>query len=225
MFRVAPRSILKDLEKLFQYKVFKMLLSRKKITEDLIEMLLSWRHSGFNLSGSNSPKLASLQLVELGVDTPQLAAGQFIEEWEVHPQTRDEFHEIFDPFKFFVDPWLLLIAEVEGKPAGFCWGMPDLNPLFHPFKGKFGPMQMVKFISKAKTYKRAGLIGIGVLPEYRGTGIAQALAITLYEKFENRGLKEAFYYVVNESNSRSRRFAESLGGTGRVMYHCYDKNL
>ncbi len=38
MFRVAPRFILKDLEKLFQCKVFKMLLSRKKITEDFIEM-------------------------------------------------------------------------------------------------------------------------------------------------------------------------------------------
>jgi hypothetical protein len=37
MFRVALRFILKDLEKLFQHKVFKMLLSRKKITEDLIE--------------------------------------------------------------------------------------------------------------------------------------------------------------------------------------------
>jgi hypothetical protein len=49
MFRVAPRFILKDLEKLFQYKVFKMLLSRRKITEDLIEMLLGSRHSGFNV--------------------------------------------------------------------------------------------------------------------------------------------------------------------------------
>jgi len=37
MFRVVPRFILKDLEKLIQYKVFKMLLSRKKITEDFIE--------------------------------------------------------------------------------------------------------------------------------------------------------------------------------------------
>jgi len=44
-----PRFILKDLEKLFQYNVFKMLLSRKKITEDRIEMLLGWRHSGFNV--------------------------------------------------------------------------------------------------------------------------------------------------------------------------------
>ena len=28
---------------------FKMLLSRKKITEDLIEMMTGWRHSGFNV--------------------------------------------------------------------------------------------------------------------------------------------------------------------------------
>jgi len=47
MFRVAPWFIPRDLEKLFRYKVFKMLLSRKKITEDLIDMMMGWRHSGF----------------------------------------------------------------------------------------------------------------------------------------------------------------------------------
>ena len=49
MFRVAPWFIPKDLEKLFRYKVFKMLLSRKKITKDLIDMMMGWRHSGFNV--------------------------------------------------------------------------------------------------------------------------------------------------------------------------------
>jgi len=46
---VAPIFDNKNLEKLFQYKVFKMLLSRKKITEDLIDMMMGWRHSGFNV--------------------------------------------------------------------------------------------------------------------------------------------------------------------------------
>jgi hypothetical protein len=49
MFRVSPCFIPKDLEKVFRYKVFEMLLSRKKITEDLIEMMMGWRHSGFNV--------------------------------------------------------------------------------------------------------------------------------------------------------------------------------
>jgi hypothetical protein len=33
----------------FRHKVFKMLLSKDKITEDLVELLMSWRHSGFNV--------------------------------------------------------------------------------------------------------------------------------------------------------------------------------
>jgi GNAT superfamily N-acetyltransferase len=149
----------------------------------------------------------------------------FKEEWEAHPHTGEEFHEICDPLKPVFDPKLWLMAEVEGKLAGFCWGAPDWNPMFRSFKGKIEPIQIIKFMLRAKIYSRAGLIAIGVLPDYRGTGVAQALAITLYKRFEEQGLKEAFYYVVNEANTRSRRFAESIGGTGCVMYHCYDKNL
>ena len=147
------------------------------------------------------------------------------EEWEFHPYTIEEFHEIFDPFKLVLDPQLLLIAEVEGRMAGFCWGVGDLNPMIRSFKGKMGPIQIIKFLFKVKRYHRAGLLAIGVLPEYKGTGVAQTLAITLYKRFEERGLKEAFYFFVNESNTRSRRFAEAMGGTGRVLYHCYDKSL
>ena len=30
---------------------------------------------------------------------------------------------------------------------------------------------------------------------------------------------------MNEGNRRSRRLAESFGGNGRVLYHCYHKPL
>ena len=49
MFRVAPRFTTKPLEEVFRHKVFKMLLSKGKITEDLVDMLMKWRHSGFNV--------------------------------------------------------------------------------------------------------------------------------------------------------------------------------
>jgi hypothetical protein len=49
MFRVAPCLNTKDLGKIFRHNVFKMLLSRGIITQDLVNMLLSWRHSGFNV--------------------------------------------------------------------------------------------------------------------------------------------------------------------------------
>ena len=46
MFRVAPLFELKHLEAIFRHKVFNMLLSKAKITEDLVDMLMNWRHSG-----------------------------------------------------------------------------------------------------------------------------------------------------------------------------------
>ena len=49
MFRVAPRFETKQLEHIFRHKIFKMLLSKGNITEELIDMLMTWRHSGFNV--------------------------------------------------------------------------------------------------------------------------------------------------------------------------------
>jgi len=43
----------KGLEEVFRYKVFKMLRSKGKITEDLVAMLMGWRHSGFNVFGGH----------------------------------------------------------------------------------------------------------------------------------------------------------------------------
>lgn len=149
----------------------------------------------------------------------------FEDEWEFHPMQRDEFHEFFGPMKPILDTRQMLIGEVDGQPAGWCLGMPDLSPLFRSFKGKVGPLQILKLLLQAGRYQRAGLLGIGVRRQYRSTGLAQALAVTLYRRYQERGLREAFYYPVNESNERSRRFAESMGGRGQVLYHCYDKTL
>ena len=49
MFRVAPSLDLKKLEAIFRHKVFKMLLAKGRITKDLIDMLSSWCHSGFQV--------------------------------------------------------------------------------------------------------------------------------------------------------------------------------
>ncbi len=39
----------KKLESLFRHKVFKMLLKEKKISRELVDKLLSWKNSGFNI--------------------------------------------------------------------------------------------------------------------------------------------------------------------------------
>lgn len=48
-FKVAPPVQAKELETVFRAKVFRLLLTAGKINDGLITMLLSWRHSGFNV--------------------------------------------------------------------------------------------------------------------------------------------------------------------------------
>ena len=49
LFVVAPTVKLKYLEKIFRSKIFTLLLAKGKITPDLIKLLKSWRHSGFQV--------------------------------------------------------------------------------------------------------------------------------------------------------------------------------
>ncbi len=149
----------------------------------------------------------------------------FVDEWEFHAMTSEEFHELFDQFKPVLDPHQFLLAEVDGEPAGFCFGLPDWTPLFRSLKGKMGPLQILRLMLRANRYDRAGLIAIGVREAHRGKHIGQTLAATLYRRYEELGLSGALYYPVNDTNLASRRFAEAFGGRGRILYHVYDKPL
>ena len=46
IFRVQPLFDLKELEKLLQHQILKMLRAKGKITNELVVMLSKWRHSG-----------------------------------------------------------------------------------------------------------------------------------------------------------------------------------
>jgi len=48
-FQTAPAFMLEDLGEAFQYEVLKMLKKEGKINDVIIENMLSWRHSGFNV--------------------------------------------------------------------------------------------------------------------------------------------------------------------------------
>ena len=53
MFRVAPPLELKKLEAIFQHKMFRILLNKGKITEEMVRMHSAWKHSGFHVFCGN----------------------------------------------------------------------------------------------------------------------------------------------------------------------------
>lgn len=53
MFRVAPPLELKKLEAIFRHKVFRMLLNKGNIPEEMIRLISTWKHSGFHVFCGN----------------------------------------------------------------------------------------------------------------------------------------------------------------------------
>jgi hypothetical protein len=149
----------------------------------------------------------------------------FLHEWEFTKMSHEEIKEFFGPMKSILAPQQILIAEVDGKPAGFCIAMPDLTRLFRTFNGSIGFVAIFKLLTRANKFQRAGILGIGVTNEHKGKGLSKAIAMKLYGYHEALGLKSSLYFPVNESNLVSRGFAESIGGKGRLMYQVYDKVL
>ena len=149
----------------------------------------------------------------------------FVHEWEFPRVSHGEAKEFFGPMKAILAPQQMLIAAVAGKPAGFCFALPDLTPLFRTFNGSVGLTAIFKLLTRAGKFKRAGILGIGVADGHKGKGLAKAMAMKIYGYHESLGLKSSLYFPVNEGNMESRGFAESIGGNGRLMYQVYDKAL
>jgi ribosomal protein S18 acetylase RimI-like enzyme len=149
----------------------------------------------------------------------------FAEEWEMNQYTEDEFSETWGQMKWLLDPEAFLVAEVDGEPAGFCLGLPDITPLIRSFQGRLGPIQILRLLKGAGKAQRHGLFVVGVRERFRGRHIAQTLTCSLYRHYEDQGLDSAAYYYVDDKNLASRRVAESLGAEGGIKLTCYTKHL
>ena len=81
----------------------------------------------------------------------------FVDEWEFTRASHAQMKEFMGPMKSILAPQQILIAEVDGKPAGFCFAVPDLTPLFRSFNGSVGLIAIFKLLTRANKFQRAGI--------------------------------------------------------------------
>ena len=149
----------------------------------------------------------------------------FVEEWEFTQADPAAMQSFFGPMKSLLEAEQISFVESHGRAVGFCFAMPDLTPLFRSFQGKIGLLSILKLLTQGKKYHRAGILGIGVINEFKGLGISKAMALQVLSFYKQKGLRTAMYYPVNESNTASRKLAESLGGKGVETYRVYSKTI
>ena len=93
--------------------------------------------------------------------------------WGFVPFTEHEIEHIAAELKPIVIPEMVPIAEKDGEPVGFGVALADLNQvLIRNRSGRFVPgLLRILWALKARRFRRARILLLGVDPEFQGRGI------------------------------------------------------
>jgi GNAT superfamily N-acetyltransferase len=117
-----------------------------------------------------------------------------------------------------IDPDLVAMVEVDGRVIGFGLTLPDLNePLLraYPRPGWPEPLTLIKMLWHWKVRRQVKWIrafALGVLPDYRGTGVDALLYFHTLERALDKGYRSVEMSWLLESNDMVLRSAELFGG-------------
>ncbi len=142
--------------------------------------------------------------------------------WGFVPMTKKEFNHMVDNLLSVVDPNMVFIAEVDGKPAGFAVALPDFNEILIKLNGRIFPFGIFKILTGQKKIKGAREITMGVVPEFQGRGIDILFYYYSYKAAIKRGIIRGEYSWVLETNTMMNRIAKHLGAKIHKTYRIYD---
>jgi hypothetical protein len=134
--------------------------------------------------------------------------------WGFVPMTPEEFDFIAADFKKIIDPNLVLIAEIKGKPVGFSLALPDYNQVFAKIpNGKLFPFGWIKFLLNKKKIDSLRVITLGVIQELQHAGIGGLFYLETFERGTKTGYHSAEMSWILEDNDLMNRAAKLMGAT------------
>lgn len=142
----------------------------------------------------------------------------------IHPEkVRDFLHDA----RFILDPELLCIGYFEGKPAGFCLLLPDINPLLRPFRGKLNLLDTLRFLWHRRTTRqfRAKGIGFGIHPDYKSKGLMAFFLEFMSSQHNLSYYKEMYLTGVRAHNREIRSIYDKMAVHTDRVHVTYRKAL
>ncbi|HDT13047.1 MAG TPA: hypothetical protein ENO03_01695 [Candidatus Aminicenantes bacterium] len=145
--------------------------------------------------------------------------------WGFVPWTAEDMRHMARGLAHVADFDIILLAEREGRPVGFAFGLPNLNEVLIRLNGRLTPLGYVKFLAGRRSIQGVRALVFGVLPECAHTG----LAYLLYDRFARAILSKGYAWCELswqlEDNEAVNRFAASLGAVPYKKYRIYERPI
>ena len=149
--------------------------------------------------------------------------------WGFVPFTKAEFEHLTKEMKPLLRPDFTAIAEVEGEPAGFVIGLPDINVALQKVDGRLTtcgiPIGLAKLLYHKARLKTARLIAMGVRPQFRRLGVAEMLVLRVMDEGMVKAGFAAELSMTLENNVMINRFLEAIWAVRYKTYRIYGKSL
>jgi GNAT superfamily N-acetyltransferase len=142
--------------------------------------------------------------------------------WGFVPMSDAEVEHLAKTLRFLIVPEMAIVAEIDGRMVGACFGLLDYNPRIKEINGRLFPFGFVHLLRKKSEIKRVRLISTNVLPEYQMQGVGLLLVRGIVPKAIEWGIEEAEFSWVLESNSLSRGALTKGGAKINKTYRVYD---
>jgi len=176
-------------------------------------------------------RIRSINVKNLVGESQRLAAV-FNKAWENNwgfvPFTTAEAEHMATEMRPIVDPRMTLIAEIDNQPVAFVICVPDLNVALQKINGRlthFGfPVGLAKLLWYRHQIRKARFVALGVLEEFRRTGIAEMLVLRVMEEGARRGFTAELSMTL-EDNVMVNRFIETMGAKRYKTYRIYRRSI
>ena len=120
--------------------------------------------------------------------------------WGHVPLSDREFERSSEEIIRVLVPGLTLLAEKNGKPAGFILTTYDANVAVKKINGRLFPFGFIRLLRNLKKTDKVRLIFLGVLEEFRGRGIEMAMMMLVAQKAYEMGFREMEMSLIVENN-------------------------
>ncbi|MGH7699521.1 MAG: N-acetyltransferase [Gemmatimonadales bacterium] len=145
--------------------------------------------------------------------------------WGFVPLTDAEIDHLAKQLKPVVVPELVCFAEHAGQVIGFGVALPDLNvALKRNPSGRLFP-GILKILWHSRKISRVRILLLGVLPEYRATGVDALMYHWIWEKGTGKGYTWGEAGWILENNPAMSNAALRVGFRHYKTYRVYDKRL
>jgi hypothetical protein len=188
----------------------RMLNLSKRIEERLKTQGITIREIDFSKLDEEAPKLRYIY------------NEAWKDNWGFVPFTDEEFDALVKELKMITSPDLVFVVEDHGEPVAFSATIPNINEIFIKIRnGKLFPFNFLKLLNFKKRIKTVRILTLGILENYRKTGIDAVMYAKTFENGTKKGYHEGEASWILESNVMMNRALKNINAELYKTYRIY----